>query len=408
VVRSFHALIVIFVTASLCVGCASSELPEAGADAALGDDGGAQQDLGVQDAGSDVVSVPDVRPPVDVGGDSEQCVPATCGELGACGTVDDGCGGSLECGNCPDVSEVTMSPQASQSMQVGDVLVFSAVATGNDGTETFCNFEWSSQDPTVARVDSTGEVTALAPGITDIKVACPGSSTRVRVYINDSGLSAALTDSAELAIWLRADLGLDFEGSVQVEAWEDISGNGFVVANDSFRAYPTRVNNVLNGKPVIRFGGTHELRSATHVALSQATVFAVVKNNEATHRGQILSNCTDGGNNQLRFDGSANEMFFYGTENDLSEIVTLGLPTTTEQVLSVVLTDSELSVFQNGQAQASVPVSTNGTWNLGQVGARCSSEKLHGDVAELMVYRGALGDAERGQVESYLMNRYGL
>jgi hypothetical protein len=188
-----------------------------------------------------------------------------------------------------------------------------------------------------------------------------------------------------------------------------MSGNGFVVANDTFSRQPRRINNVLNDKPVIRFSGTQELRTTTsYVALSEATVFAVVKNDDATHRGQILSNCNDGGNNQFRFEGTEDQIFFYGAENGLSEIVTLDAPTATEQVISVVLSDSDLRVFQNGQSQASVAGSRIGTWNLGQVGARCSSEYLRGDIAELMVYETALSDADRQQVEAYLAGRYGL
>jgi hypothetical protein len=416
--RIVHAPISSLLTASLlsaCIlfGCASAELPQASSDARLSDDGGERGDVGIEDVTPDADGSRDVRPVQDPGadtsGDAPACVPAVCEELLACGTADDGCGSSLDCGTCPEVDQVTLSPSGNQTLQVAEELALSAVATTSDGAETFCEFQWTSQDPTVARVDSSGKVTGLVSGITNIKVECRGTSTRLRLYINDSGLPATLTNPDELAIWLRADVGLNYSGGAQVERWEDLSGHGFAVANGIFSRHPRRINSAINGEPVVRFTGAHELRAVSDfVALSEATVFTIAKNNEASHVGQIVSNCSDGGNNQFRFEGTERQVFFFGEQNGLNETVALDAPTTTEHLLSVVLSDSALGVFLNGQPQASVATSTNGTWNFGQVGARCSSEYLRGDIAEIMIYKTALSDAQRQQVEAYLMSRYGL
>ena len=48
-------------------------------------------------------STPAPSPPASDGGDTGfACVPKTCSELGACGSVSDGCGQTLACGACPD------------------------------------------------------------------------------------------------------------------------------------------------------------------------------------------------------------------------------------------------------------------------------------------------------------------
>ncbi len=415
-IRPLHAYIAILLAAGLWTGCASTELPQDTSDASIEEDTGDQPDTGddatpLQDTSLDTSqdTGPDVTPPEDSGDDAPACEPATCQELEACGTLDDGCGSSLDCGTCPDVDQVIISPAGNQVLQVGAELQLGAVATATDGSETFCDFVWASQDPTIVRVDTAGAVSGLAPGIADVRVECRGASDRVRVYVNDSGLSGALTDPASLAMWFRADVGLNFSGGAQVEEWEDLSGNGFTVANQTFSRHPRRVSGAINDKPALEFSGNQELRTAaSHVALDEATIFAVVENGEATHRGQILSNCTDGGNNQFRFDGSATGLYFYGEQNGLDEAITVAAPTTSFQVLTVLVSNSQLRVRQNGQEQASVAVSTSGTWNFGQIGARCSSERLEGQIAEIMVYGKVLSDGEIDEVEAYLNARYGF
>lgn len=406
--RLTYAILAIVLTSSLWVGCASTELPEQTSDATIEEDGG-EPDTGFGDAGPDDGGADDTGPPEDTGDDAGECVPETCETVQACGVVDDGCGATIDCGECPEVQQVKITPTGNQVLQVGSDLPLNAVATATDGSETYCEFVWSSQDPTVARVDTTGMVRGLAPGITDVSVECRGATDRVRFYINDSGLAFALTNPDDLAMWFRADVGLNFSGGAQVEQWEDLSGNGFIVGNDTFSRHPMRVSSAVNDKPALRFTGNQDLRTTgSHVALDEATILVVAKNDEANHRGQILSNCTDGGNNQFRYDGSQTGLYLYGQNNGLDESVTVGSPTTTYQLLTVVLSNSQLQVFQNGQEQASVSVSANGSWNFGQIGARCSSERLEGHIAEIMVYGRTLSDAERQEVEAYLTGRYGL
>lgn len=330
-------------------GCASTDLPKQGADASLGtpDAGGADttSDAASPDAFSPDASSPDtgprqdVGPTPDAGDDTANCQPTTCQALSACGSVDDGCGGTLDCGSCPDVGGVQISPSGNKVLPVGETLQLHATAADTQGGDTFCQFDWSSQDPTVARVDMTGKVVGVAAGMADIRAECRGVSAKVRVYVNDSGLPASLVDPNSLAIWLRADVGLNFSGGANVEQWEDLSGNGFKVATSTFSRDPMRVNRAVGDKPALRFSGNQELRTTTsHVALSHATILAVVKDSDTSREGQILSNCTqDGGNNQFRFEASDTGLYFYGEQNGLDQQVSLGTPTTSFQLLTVVL-----------------------------------------------------------------------
>lgn len=403
--RLSYAFIAIMFALALGQGCASTELPEQTSDATVEADGSHTAD------GGDDVSVEDATDTSALydAGEDTSCEPATCEALAACGVIEDRCGGSIDCGACPEVEQVDISPAGNRVLQVGESLPLGAVATDVDGSQTFCEFNWSSGDPTIARVTTDGLVLGVESGITDIQAECRGTTGRVRVYVNDSGLSTELTDPSSLAIWFRADVGLDYSGGAQVEQWEDLSGNGFIVANDNFSRHPRRVSNAVNDKPALEFTGNQELRTTTsHVALAEATLFVVVKNADATHRGQILSNCSGGGDSQFRFDSAADRLYFYGQENGLDKSVNVANSTTEFSVITVTLSSSQLRVRQNSQEQASASVTADGAWNFGQVGARCGSEHLDGEVAEIMAYARVLGDAELDDVEAYLTSRYGL
>lgn len=413
--HAFAATTLLFAALSLVplAGCAEAELP--GADAGLSGEAGTPDTGHLDGPPSEDADASDVDSQQDAGADAQDtdvCVRYTCEELSACGSVDDGCGSTLECDACVDpgeIAEVVVTPAGNQVLGVGEELDLEATARRSDGTEVLCNIEWSSQNPTVARVDATGAVRGVAAGISNVSAGCHGHTDEVRVYVNDSGLADDLLDPGVLRIWLRADAGISRSGT-SVTAWEDLSGNGFTVAaGSSFSNQPGFITGALNDHPVLRFTGHQDMRtSGEPESVAQATIFVVAKNTAADHRGQLLSNCGDGGNNQLRYDGTSTDLYFYGEESGLDTSVSLSSPTTEFRLLSVVLSGSQLQVFVDGQQGASEAVSTGGDWHVGQVGARCSSEQLEAELAEIMVYDGALSDAQRDQVEQYLIGRYRL
>ena len=59
---------------------------------------------------------------------------------------------------------------------------------------------------------------------------------------------------SDLLLWLMADAGVDTLNGT-VSRWHDQSGNGNDVIQTNASRQPLLVANILNGKPVIRFGG---------------------------------------------------------------------------------------------------------------------------------------------------------
>ncbi len=96
VTKAASYLLVPFALGALIVGCGPDEPPE--------DDEQPVIDVGTdveepEDAGTD--AEPDTRPDTGPDAEPDTCEPMSCEEAGVqCGEVDDGCGGTLDCGGC--------------------------------------------------------------------------------------------------------------------------------------------------------------------------------------------------------------------------------------------------------------------------------------------------------------------
>lgn len=307
------------------------------------------------------------------------------------------------------IEAVQMRPEGPHVLGRDDTLELRASATALDGTDAFCNFQWSSSNPEAVTIDSQGMMTGRGAGISTISAECRGVSDSVTVYANDTDLSDPLLDSADLQLWLRADVGLDFAGGNRVELWRDISGNQRTLESLSFNQHPDRINGVVNGHPVLRFFGGQDLRLAsTSLELPRASIFVVVRNDEPTHTGRILSNClVENGTHHLSFNGTDNGLVFFG-DNGVEMNMTLTTTTSEFQVFSVIMSASQVAVYENGTPQSVDNTAVSGSWFFQQIGAECNTLGLEGDVAEVILYRRALSETEREEVESYLMSRYGF
>ena len=308
-----------------------------------------------------------------------------------------------------DVSSVQIRPEGPHVLRKDDTLALEAAATATDGGDAFCNFLWSSSNPDAASVDSSGVVTGKGAGITTISAECRGASDSITVYANDSDLGDALLDSSDLKLWLRADVGIEFAGGNRVEAWRDISGNELTLRSQAFSQHPDRINSVVNSRPVLRFFGDQDVRlPSSSIELPRAAIFVVAKNSEPTHTGRILSNClVDNGTHYLGFSGTDTGLSFF-SDNGADMNVSLATTTSEFQVFSVIVGDSQITVYENGSPQSVETASLGDSWYFQQIGGECNALGLEGDIAEVILYDRALDDAEREAVESYLMGRYGL
>jgi hypothetical protein len=83
------------------------------------------------------------------------------------------------------------------------------------------------------------------------------------------------------ALWLEADRGVTLDGSNNVSAWADQSGNGRHVSNANDAQRPAYIASAVNGRPGLLF--SNHLLTAVAFSLSSAfTMIAVFKSTEST------------------------------------------------------------------------------------------------------------------------------
>ncbi len=103
-------------------------------------------------------------------------------------------------------SGVTVSPETAQLNSVGQTIQLKAVVQDQDGEPiTGYPLEWSSSDPSVATVDSTGKITGVSNGTTTVTAALATASGETTILVNDPTVN--LSDREILEVLYRATGG---------------------------------------------------------------------------------------------------------------------------------------------------------------------------------------------------------
>jgi hypothetical protein len=245
-----------------------------------------------------------------------------------------------------------------------------------------------------------------------------------------SAVDGTITDGSpvtierEVVLWLKADAGVTADGGGLVSGWDDQSGNNNNAAQVDPLYQPTLVPGAINGQPVVHFTGGVGFTNymlAPHspsllVRAGDVSIFAVMKfqtlNTFNTIVSKIHTNTQPApfdsfvlASGQVRFlrgNGWGNN-----TLNGLSNIVTAQ-----PYVLSFVTRGTNGTEYLNGAFNGSV-ATLHGCADVASsvaIGARFPgfATKLDGDIAELMVVRGAVSDSERTAIHDYLGAKYGV
>jgi len=292
---------------------------------------------------------------------------------------------------------------------------------------TFNAGNWNTpQSITVSGVgDALRE--AIHTGIIDHSVSSADGAfngapvPRIHVRVNEAPASCPEYHPdcvSNLALWVKADRAVT--SGTKIERLHDLSLNLFFgLFQTTVAKQPDYVDNVLNGKPVIRFNGNeaiHRLDSVLSLGeFTACTVFRASATGFVYEHGETPDSGTGGS-------------FLYPGTSPNSAIRRLGS-------LTAVTPNSGLNADNTWRTvchgmdgtHAGHFVAINGTLdtltNAGTsdpgtsplthrivLGARgdASSFRLTGDIAELLIYSSSLSNGDRETVECYLANKYGL
>jgi hypothetical protein len=327
--------------------------------------------------------------------------------------------------NLPPTITLTSIPPG-PAVNVGDIITLNALATDPDGSiakvDFFGNGRFigsASTNPYSFRasIESTGTVsfTAIA---TDNKDAATTSSA---VTLTAAGTTApSLTATNGLQLWLSADAGVSAGPSGGVTNWVDQSGNANNAMQTDETMGPQLVNNAANGKPVLRFDGLDDyfdVASSPGTAITGdiASFFVVKFDDFATYRavwGKTFSNVprpTD----YYVLPGSGVPRAFRGSDVDGNAFVDGAgrFPTNTYLVVGFNQAGHVFTHHLNGAPFGSGRILLqpgDGATPL-KIGTRDDFvTRMQGDIAEILIYNVALGEAQLKNVSSYLGSKYGV
>lgn len=223
-------------------------------------------------------------------------------------------------------------------------------------------------------------------------------------------MSFVPTDIAGLTIWLKADAIAGLNDGDAVATWADSSGNGNNATQVVAGNRPIYERNILNRKPVVRFtaANAHTMAFAVGPAnQANLTIFWVGKHTSATAYSWVLG-CSGGTGGLLlyRLTNAQTVTMTGGISRRYSNTSTTNHYETwryTGGAPSVEAWDNGVSQTVTGAGVLPAKIgATAGTWGLGGV----LTAYFDGDLAELLIYYGALTDPERESVETYLYNRW--
>jgi phage gp36-like protein len=227
-------------------------------------------------------------------------------------------------------------------------------------------------------------------------------SGRLASYIAQRVYTASATvpmATNGLQMWLRADAGVTVSEAGAVERWEDLSGHGnHVVQSTSFQQ-PVLQSAGLGNQAAVRFDGVDDgLWGVDTMNIGRpSTVFVVYE--RLSGDGYVLQNSTGG------------QWYIAGSHFYSDGLVRNAGSGVNEEVVAVMTNSTTgTTVHVNGSdltEDASHTTPAPGRLALGGGNGR-NYDPIFCLVSEVIVYDRALSDAERQEVETYLISRYAL
>lgn len=216
-----------------------------------------------------------------------------------------------------------------------------------------------------------------------------------------------------LAAWWDAGVtsSVTLDGSNNVSAWADQSGNGRTLTQTTANNRPAYNTSVLNGRPVVNFDGTNDALLASFTLAQPCHYFLVWRYDSPYVSGnpRVLDGATGGATSFFR--SSVSQMALSAGGSNLSANIS-DAEGQAFSVTEIRANGASSFVFYNGSDRTANP-GTNigaGTPNGIYLGVFGNGFSAPGDVsfAEVVVYSSILAASQSSAVRSYLGTRYGI
>lgn len=213
-------------------------------------------------------------------------------------------------------------------------------------------------------------------------------------------------EDPNLILWLRSDTGVVRDSSGFVSEWKDqtFNGNDLTASGDN---RPTWSSDMLCCNPVVSFDGIDDVLTKDITDYDgNSTIFIVADTNSANTGTLFASDNDDNGTGLFEIEIANPDLQLAADSNH-----SIGTAATESVILSVVIDGNQVSFYKNGffiddDTLAAGEADTYTHCMLGK--SRDGSSYLEYDISEVMVFAGALSDANRAAVEDYLIEKHQL
>ncbi|EEF61560.1 LamG-like jellyroll fold domain-containing protein [Pedosphaera parvula] len=265
-----------------------------------------------------------------------------------------------------------------------------------------------------------GVVLQTSPLNTNLSYTLTASNVRDAANTISIVNNSQVTLGAELIAWLKADVGVLTDGGGNVTQWNDQSGlgNNALVATNG--AAPFLSTGVVNGNPAVHFDGISQvleisnnpslysdrdftiylLLSVDSLGVVHGPISKAQTNIPASFDFQIAK--TSGRLNFVRGNGSG-----YNSFSPTAGALSAGQ----YYLLSIVMRGTNALMYQNGNffANAAYTAGFGDAGSAVRIGMRQDlGTKFQGNLAEVMLFRGAVSDSEKTAIDNYLGSKYGI
>jgi len=236
-------------------------------------------------------------------------------------------------------------------------------------------------------------------------------NTNVLVWDSASFNPTNLTDCQ---MWLKADAGVQTDGSGNITNWVDQSSGGNDAANATTTECPKLTGSALNGITTLHFDGTDDKLNFNGEILTNTdyTVFVVEGRTSAQDNNYFMRGTTTGGeaaNKNMHLGYRYNSSL---THAQYSNDYDMPVDEYTSQKFNLYAFDLDSAqtrgkhTWLNGSLWGSktndIPLISYDGASIGGTG------DYLGDIAEVIIYDRALSEVERSKVERYLAGKYEL
>lgn len=220
-----------------------------------------------------------------------------------------------------------------------------------------------------------------------------------------SGLAAWYDAATPASMFDATTGGTAVADGGAVARFEDLSGNGYHLTQGTANNRPLRVDNVINGRGVLRFDGTNDFVERASAAgvfsvLSGGTLLMVLKRASNNNTG-VHGTRSNSATNHHPFGASYFDSFASLDRKSWAQAYNPNLHT-----YGVVASSTAWTAYQNGTQLFTTGAIT--LTALRAIGFPDNGSPAAMDLCEAVMYSRALSDSERRSVEAYLNRRWAI